>query len=186
MADKTGNKNTPTMIGAGIVIVVLVIAAVVFYSGKGTAATAYTTTILPTTPVAPTTTVLPTTTVSPTGSNSVVAANTIVPSNSLSSNSVTPVTSVSETFNIVETEFKITPTALQVIAGSTVTFNVSNGGHQTHNFLFVNGISAGIPYLAPGQVQVLTFKAPAAGTYTYMSNFGADNGMGMQGTLIVH
>lgn len=177
--------NQTALIG-GIVVVIIVIAAIVLYSGNGSRGYQVTTTVVPTTTVVQNTTAAPTTTVAPTGgSNSVISGNTIAPKKNTTTTTTNSSTSVTSSFNVVETEFKITPSALQVVSGSMVTFNITNAGHQTHNFLFVNGITGGIPTLAPGQVQSFTFKAPGPGVYTYLSNFGADNGMGMQGTLTV-
>ncbi|MDE1850964.1 MAG: cupredoxin domain-containing protein [Candidatus Micrarchaeota archaeon] len=173
--------NQTAIIG-GIVVVIIVIAAIVLYSGNGSAVTYQTTTVQPTT------------TVMPAGSNGTVGGNTnststnstgLTNSTSTSGTNSTSVTSVTETFNVVESEFAITPSAITVLSGDTVVFNVTNSGHQTHNLMFVSGITGGIPSLRAGQVQLFTFKAPAPGVYTYESNFGADAGYNMKGTLTV-
>ncbi|MDE1850770.1 MAG: cupredoxin domain-containing protein [Candidatus Micrarchaeota archaeon] len=175
--------NQTAIIG-GIVVVIIVIAAIVLYSGNGSAVTYQTTTVQPT----------PTTTVMPTGSNGTAGGNANgtstkgtgkTNSTTTKGTNSTSVTSVTETFNIVENEFSITPSAITVLSGDRIVFNVTNAGHQTHNIMFVSGITGGIPSLRAGQVQLFTFTAPAPGVYTYQSNFGADTGYNMSGTLTV-
>jgi len=178
--------NQTAIIG-GIVVVIIVIAAIVLYSGNGAGVSYQTTTIQQNT----------TAITNVTGTNNTAGGGAVTNStnvtNSTSTNSTglknstntTSVTSVTETFNVVENEFTITPSAITVLSGDTVVFNVTNAGHQTHNIMFVSGITGGIPSLRAGQVQLFTFKAPAPGVYTYQSNFGADTGYNMMGTLTV-
>lgn len=177
--------NQTAIIG-GIVVVIIVIAAIVLYSGNGAGVSYQTTTIQQnTTAITNVTGTNSTTPGGVTNSTNVTNSTSTNSTGLTNSTNTTSVTSVTETFNVVENEFNITPSAITVLSGDTVVFNVTNAGHQTHNLMFVSGITGGIPSLRAGQVQLFTFTAPAPGVYTYQSNFGSDTGYNMSGTLTV-
>ena len=110
-------------------------------------------------------------------------------------------------------ELAYQPATLRVAAGSTVVLTFENNSAFSHNFILVNGdeatllavdaagdaagdaggyIPVGVPgmiaqsaLLVAGTTEVVTFVAPAAGTYIYFCTYPAHLEGGMRGVLTV-
>ena len=85
-------------------------------------------------------------------------------------------------FTVEENEYSISPSTINVSAGSTVVLNVRNTGQTGHN-LVIQGTSFATQYIASGSNATLTFTAPPAGSYTYFCSVDGHEGLGMIGTL---
>ncbi len=98
------------------------------------------------------------------------------------------------------TDFKFTPDAWEVPAGSEVTLTVTNNGTQEHEWVLVKlGDEITIPFddddedkvfweaeVQPGETQTFTFTAPAEkGDYTIVCGLPSHLEQGMEGTLRV-
>lgn len=172
----------------GIVVIVIVIAAVALLYGKTGSSTGspYGSTGVATSTVPVANATASTTIAATTNSTAIVPANT---TNSTLSNTTTHAAS-SISFNVAlsnpQGQFVITPNVITVSAGENVTLNVTNDGTMTHN-LMIPGLNVGTPAaMSPGQNAVVKFTAPmTAGNFTYYCSVDSHRELGMVGTLVV-
>jgi high-affinity iron transporter len=86
---------------------------------------------------------------------------------------------------VTASEYKFTPAALSAPAG-TVTFKVTNGGAETHEFEIFKGdtVVDEVEDIVPGITRELSV-ALQPGTYTFVCALNGHDGLGMKGTLTV-
>ncbi|HET7474154.1 MAG TPA: iron uptake transporter permease EfeU [Candidatus Limnocylindrales bacterium] len=89
------------------------------------------------------------------------------------------------TIQVTASEYKFTPSALTAKAGS-VTFHVTNGGGETHEFEIFKGetVVDEVENLVPGLSRDLTVTLEA-GEYTFLCALNGHDTLGMKGTLTV-
>ena len=162
----------------GIIVVVLVIGAVVLYSGEANNSPASSTVQ---------TTVEASTVPSTTAATTIAETSlTTAPTTTIESNTTTNDTSqgTTQNFNIVETEFSISPQQIIVNSGDTVILHIDNQGSTVHNVRLV-GTTITSNLISPGASDILEFIAPAPGNYTYYCSVDSHRSFGMQGSLLV-
>jgi len=102
------------------------------------------------------------------------------------------------TLNISMSDFAFSPSSWSVTAGSTVTVDLKNTGAVAHNFVvmskaisgtFTDADKANVLFdsgpIDAGASKVVTFTAPAAGTYQVICNQSGHFEAGMIGSLTV-
>ena len=164
-----------TSLAIGIVVVIIVVAGIGYYalSGQTSGYSTYTTTP---------TSVNPYSTSAATTAGSTVASTTASPT--------TTTGSAPKVVNIIEREYSITPSTINVSSGETVILNVMNEGATVHT-LYIDGatecqpLNCVTPIIAPGKNDTLTFTAPAAGSYPAYCTVGSHKDFGMQMTIVV-
>jgi nitrite reductase (NO-forming) len=90
---------------------------------------------------------------------------------------------VASTVDVSASEFKFTPSQLQVAGPGEVTVILHNAGAVEHDFT-IDGVP-GKAYARPGETSRATFKLAKAGTYTFFCSLPGHREAGMQGTLLV-
>jgi high-affinity iron transporter len=96
-----------------------------------------------------------------------------------------PASAAPAPIQVTATEYAFTPAALTAKAG-TVTFHVTNGGTQTHEFEIFKGetVVDEIEDLVPGLSRDLTVRLDP-GEYTFICALDGHDALGMKGTLTV-
>ena len=91
-----------------------------------------------------------------------------------------------ETFQIAETDFKLTPSTFTVDKGGTYSFKAVNNGAVTHSLeVEGNGVEAKLPNdLAAGDSGSVTVELEA-GTYTMYCPVDGHKDLGMKGEITV-
>jgi plastocyanin len=79
-------------------------------------------------------------------------------------------------------ERAFTPPSLTAETGTTVRLIYRNSSDEAHNLTFLGPLSAATKtIMEPGQEELLSFPAPAAGSYRFVCTIHP----GMEGTLVV-
>jgi high-affinity iron transporter len=89
------------------------------------------------------------------------------------------------TIQVIASEYKFTPAALTATAGA-VTFHITNGGADTHEFEIFQGdkVVDEVEGIVPGISRDLTVTL-AAGEYTFLCALNGHDSIGMKGTITV-
>ncbi len=158
---------------AAIIIVILVLVGIgAYYSG-----------ILPM--AAQSTTAVTTVAVTTQASTPTVTVQTKAASTTVGKLSTTTAPTVPATLSLdmYLNDYRIDPATVTVMSGEHVTIDVINNGTIDHDLVIADVSSTEV--LTPGESEMITFVAPAAGTYSYYSNVQAQREEGLSGNLIV-
>jgi plastocyanin len=80
----------------------------------------------------------------------------------------------------------ISPNNFEVRSGAAITISVTASDSQTHVFKFKNpALSAVAIGVGPGETRVITFNAPARGSYDFFCDVPGHEGRGETGTMTV-
>jgi nitrite reductase (NO-forming) len=94
-----------------------------------------------------------------------------------------PPTNLSTNVTITATEFKFSPTSLQVPLGQKVTFTLNNTGQVEHDFTIQ---TAGFSLTAkPGQTATADATFDKAGTFDFFCSIAGHKDAGMKGSMMV-
>lgn len=86
--------------------------------------------------------------------------------------------------NVKGTEFRYTPSAIEVSQGEKVRIIFENAGDTLHD-LAIDGLDIKTELIAPGNTDVLEFTAGESGTFAFYCTVPGHREAGMEGTLVV-
>ena len=87
-------------------------------------------------------------------------------------------------FTIKGTEYRFSPSSINVQAGDRVKIVFQNSGNARHN-LIIQGLGVSTKSISSNQTDVIEFTAPSSGNYTIFCSLPGHQISGMIGELIV-
>lgn len=87
--------------------------------------------------------------------------------------------------NVTGSEYKYTPTAIDLVAGKPVKVVFKNGGKLPHD-LMISDLGIKTSVIAGGKEETISFTPEKSGTFTFYCSVGNHRQLGMEGKLKVN
>ncbi len=85
---------------------------------------------------------------------------------------------------VMGTEFAFSPSKINLLAGEKVKLTFQNNGRAPHN-LVIDGLNIRTSVIGGGETEIIEFKAPVLGTYSFICSVPGHRPAGMEGLLLV-